>query len=47
MLEKHANLVKYDMHESGGHFAALEKPRELWADVEGFVGVAWGQGKKV
>lgn len=27
--------------EKGGHFAALEKPKELWGDVEEFVGIAW------
>lgn len=41
ILEKHCNLVSYIQHERGGHFAALERPRELWADVEEFVGKAW------
>lgn len=27
----------------GGHFAALEKPEELWQDVEEFIKVAWGK----
>jgi microsomal epoxide hydrolase len=41
VLEKHCNLVSYEQHESGGHFAALEKPEELWADMKEFVGKAW------
>jgi pimeloyl-ACP methyl ester carboxylesterase len=28
-------------HEGGGHFAAMERPRELLGDLEGFVEVAW------
>ncbi|CBX97648.1 similar to epoxide hydrolase [Plenodomus lingam JN3] len=41
VLEKHANLVFYKQHERGGHFAALEKPREFFEDVEEYVGKAW------
>ncbi|UPX13223.1 uncharacterized protein EKO05_0003744 [Ascochyta rabiei] len=41
VLDKNANIVTYEQHESGGHFAALEKPEELWGDVEKFVNVAW------
>ncbi|KAF2033047.1 epoxide hydrolase-like protein [Setomelanomma holmii] len=41
VLEKNCDLVTYRQHEKGGHFAALERPEELWADVEEFVGVAW------
>jgi len=41
VLEKHCNLVTYKQHERGGHFAALEKPDELWADVEEFAGKVW------
>jgi hypothetical protein len=41
VLEKNANLVSYEQHEAGGHFAALEKPRELWGDVETFVKAVW------
>lgn len=40
-LEKVGNLVFYKQHESGGHFAALEKPKEMLGDVEEFVKVAW------
>lgn len=43
VLEKSANLVRYEQHGEGGHFAALEMPRELWGDVEGFVGEVWGK----
>ena len=35
------NLVFHKQHESGGHFAAMEKAEILWADVEEFIKVAW------
>ena len=35
------NMVWYKRHETGGHFAAMEKPKELFDDVEEFVKVAW------
>ncbi|PSN61440.1 epoxide hydrolase-like protein [Corynespora cassiicola Philippines] len=41
VLDKNANIVTYEQHESGGHFAALEKPQELWSDVEKYVKVVW------
>lgn len=31
------NLVWHKQHKSGGHFAALELPKELWQDVESFL----------
>lgn len=37
LIEKQGNLVQYTQHQHGGHFAALEHPQELWADVESFV----------
>ncbi|WWD20963.1 hypothetical protein CI109_105441 [Kwoniella shandongensis] len=40
-VEKVANVVWSREHKSGGHFAALEKPAELWQDVEEFVGQVW------
>ncbi|KAF2737153.1 epoxide hydrolase-like protein [Polyplosphaeria fusca] len=40
-LEKACNLVTYKQHERGGHFAALERPKELLEDVEEFVGIVW------
>ncbi|KAF2789207.1 epoxide hydrolase-like protein [Melanomma pulvis-pyrius CBS 109.77] len=40
-IEKNGNLVFYKQHEKGGHFAALEQPNELLADVEEYVKVAW------
>lgn len=40
-VEQSGNLVFYKQHDKGGHFAAMEKPRELWGDVEEFVKVAW------
>jgi microsomal epoxide hydrolase len=39
--ERTGRLVWFREHEGGGHFAALERPGELWADVEGFVGEVW------
>ena len=41
IIEKEVNLVFYKQHERGGHFAALEKPKELLEDVEEFVSKAW------
>ncbi|KAF7446885.1 epoxide hydrolase protein [Pyrenophora tritici-repentis] len=38
---KNHNLVFYKQHERGGHFAALERPNELFEDVEAFVSKAW------
>ena len=43
VLEKNGNIVTYEQHESGGHFAALEKPKELWGDVEKYVEAVWGK----
>jgi pimeloyl-ACP methyl ester carboxylesterase len=40
--EAHGNLVFYRQHEHGGHFAALEQPREFLEDVEEFVRVVGG-----
>ncbi|KAK0910435.1 hypothetical protein LTR91_017110 [Friedmanniomyces endolithicus] len=36
-----ANIVSYAQHQKGGHFAALEQPVELLADVEEWVPKAW------
>ncbi|KAK0845481.1 hypothetical protein LTS02_015287 [Friedmanniomyces endolithicus] len=36
-----ANIVSYAQHQKGGHFAALEQPAELLADVEEWVPKAW------
>ena len=35
------NVVSYNEHEHGGHFAAMEKPGELLADIEEYVKKAW------
>ncbi|KAJ9495788.1 hypothetical protein H2202_008831 [Exophiala xenobiotica] len=35
-IETTGNLVFYRQHEKGGHFAALERPEDLWADVDEF-----------
>ncbi|KAJ4292651.1 hypothetical protein N0V90_009314 [Kalmusia sp. IMI 367209] len=41
ILENEMNLVSYAQHEQGGHFAALERPEDLWGDVEEFVRKVW------
>jgi hypothetical protein len=43
-VAKNVNLVHYAQHERGGHFAALERPADLWGDVQGFVKEAWKEG---
>ena len=35
------NLVWYKQHDSGGHFAALEKPELLLHDIEEFAAAVW------
>ncbi|EUC37785.1 hypothetical protein COCCADRAFT_33094 [Bipolaris zeicola 26-R-13] len=39
--EKTAKVVFFRAHEKGGHFAALERPEVLWADVEEWAKIAW------
>ena len=39
------NLVWSREHESGGHFAAMEKPKEFAQDVEDFITTAWTKPK--
>ncbi|KAK5094106.1 hypothetical protein LTS08_008735 [Lithohypha guttulata] len=34
-------LVHSAVHETGGHFAAMEEPEALWKDVEEFVNLVW------
>jgi microsomal epoxide hydrolase len=41
VIEEKGNLISYNQHEKGGHFAALEQPKELFADVEEFANKAW------
>lgn len=40
-IRTNINLVHSTVHESGGHFAALEKPKELLQDIEEYVQKAW------
>lgn len=35
------DLVWYKEHHSGGHFAAMERPETLLADIEAFVAQVW------
>lgn len=37
-LESYANIVFYNVHSSGGHFAAYEKPVELSEDLQAMFG---------
>lgn len=41
-----ANLVFRQEHESGGHFAAYEKPEEFAEDLAKFFGSVWKQGEQ-
>ncbi|ENH72096.1 Putative epoxide hydrolase [Fusarium oxysporum f. sp. cubense race 1] len=41
LAKKKGNLVFYQQHEKGGHFAALERPIEFLQDIEDFLSVAW------
>ena len=40
-IETTGELVFFRRHEKGGHFAAMERPRKLWEDVEEFLQMAW------
>ncbi|KIW16677.1 hypothetical protein PV08_03865 [Exophiala spinifera] len=42
-IETTGNLVFFHEHDKGGHFAAMERPRELWADVEEFIADVKGE----
>ncbi|KAF2665188.1 epoxide hydrolase 1 [Microthyrium microscopicum] len=44
-IEAKANLVWFRAHEHGGHFAALEHPKELAQDIEEFVAQVWSTGR--
>ncbi|ETS74009.1 hypothetical protein PFICI_13875 [Pestalotiopsis fici W106-1] len=39
--EKSVNLVTFNEHQHGGHFASMERPDELLADVEEYVAKVW------
>lgn len=39
LAEKSVNLVYFNKHENGGHFAALEQPAALLDDMEAYVKV--------
>ncbi|WVR09250.1 hypothetical protein IAU60_006315 [Kwoniella sp. DSM 27419] len=40
-IKEETHLIWSREHKAGGHFAALEKPAELWQDIEDFVKEAW------
>jgi microsomal epoxide hydrolase len=39
------NLVFFKQHTSGGHFAAVERPEVLLADIESFIKQVWPDAK--
>lgn len=40
-IEKTGNLVYFNQHTEGGHFAAFERPKELKEDLATFLSKAW------
>ncbi|KAL2865843.1 epoxide hydrolase family protein [Aspergillus lucknowensis] len=40
-IEKTGNLVYFNQHTEGGHFAALERPKEIKEDLEKFISLVW------
>lgn len=42
--EGNLDLLWWRVHETGGHFPALEQPEVLWEDVEEFVAQVWKGG---
>ncbi|KAK5174282.1 uncharacterized protein LTR77_001362 [Saxophila tyrrhenica] len=45
LVKKSGNLVWHREHQSGGHFAAMEKPKEFVQDIEDFITTAWTKSK--
>ncbi|EKG10339.1 Alpha/beta hydrolase fold-1 [Macrophomina phaseolina MS6] len=41
LIKADPTVTHFYAHEKGGHFAALECPEDLWADVEDFVSKVW------
>jgi microsomal epoxide hydrolase len=41
VIRQDYNVVYFRKHDKGGHFAALECPREFWGDVEEWAGQVW------
>lgn len=46
-IDKVYNLVWLKEHKRGGHFAFLEHPDVLWADLEEYVEYIWGHEQEV
>lgn len=40
-IAKRGNLVFYREHVEGGHFAAIERPRDMLQDIEDFTQLVW------
>ncbi|KAH7020680.1 Alpha/Beta hydrolase protein, partial [Macrophomina phaseolina] len=41
VIKEDPGVTHFYAHEKGGHFAALEVPELLWADLEDFVAKVW------
>ena len=41
VMEEQCELVFFKQQGKGGHFAALECPKEMWEDLEEFVPKVW------
>ncbi|EME83297.1 uncharacterized protein MYCFIDRAFT_52339 [Pseudocercospora fijiensis CIRAD86] len=44
-VKETGNLVWYKEHDSGGHFAAMEKPELFVSDMESFIAEVWPKAK--
>ncbi|KAH8195950.1 hypothetical protein TruAng_009870 [Truncatella angustata] len=42
-IDQTGKVSWYRTHSKGGHFPALEKPEELWKDVEDFIAEFWSK----
>ena len=40
-VAKTGNLVFYRGHEEGGHYAAMEQPKQFVQDIEDFIAQVW------
>ncbi|KAK3713535.1 hypothetical protein LTR37_008493 [Vermiconidia calcicola] len=45
LVAKTGNLVWHREHDEGGHFAAMEKPKQFAQDMEDFIGQVWNSSK--
>ncbi|KAK3111759.1 hypothetical protein LTR53_012663 [Teratosphaeriaceae sp. CCFEE 6253] len=45
LVKRTGNLVWHREHESGGHFAAMEQPKQFVKDIEDFIAQVWSEAK--